>query len=358
MSYHALVIDDDPDILEDVKDRLESLGHTCDIVSCQTKAREHLKAKEYSYVLLDLQIPIRYGRKSLIQNGQNLLEEIRKMEGLDGIPVIVMTAHGLDGPDLAVEVMRDGHATDFVKKPFPSKGDTLEKRIKDVLNRTGRSRLGASKRSRAAGKHQEPQPFDAGEMVFSPSRVELEGVKVCGDAESGRIRKVLDELRKRDTKDRFVAFSGGELAKKIGCHDRGQNGVAEAVRDFRKSVTEVMRDEANLTVAPRDVIQSGGRGYRLTEKITVKDGDDPKNERDHAADDPVNDPDGDPVNPRQEWALEQLRAGKQLRIGQVVTHFKCSQTTAKRDLAALRQQGRIEFDGAPRTGSWRLKGRR
>ncbi|HOQ86481.1 MAG TPA: hypothetical protein PLQ89_12275, partial [Phycisphaerae bacterium] len=60
MTFHALAIDDDPAILEDVKDRLECLGHTCDGVTCMTCAREHLATNTYSYILLDLQIPVRY----------------------------------------------------------------------------------------------------------------------------------------------------------------------------------------------------------------------------------------------------------------------------------------------------------
>ncbi|MGE0443562.1 MAG: response regulator, partial [Gemmatimonadales bacterium] len=319
MSYHALVIDDDPHIIEDLKDRLESMGHTCDTAGCQTTARERLEAGTYSYVLLDLQIPVRYGRKPMVQNGQNLLEEIRRKRGLEELPVIVMTAQGLDGHELAVEVMRDGGASDFVGKDkesnsFPSKGDTLEKRIKNVLIRSGRARPGASKRSVVAARAAEPQPFEEGEMVFYPTRVELEGIKICGDPDSRR-RKILNELRHRDTRDRFVAYGGDDLAEKIGCRDRGQNGVAEAVRDFRKLVTEVMREQANLTVGQRDVIESKGRGYRLSDKITVSDGDDPGNgpqrDRGHGPDDPqndpVNDPDGAPLNERQEWFLEQLR---------------------------------------------------
>lgn len=39
MTFHALAIDDDPAILEDVKDRLECLGHTCDGVTCMTCSR-------------------------------------------------------------------------------------------------------------------------------------------------------------------------------------------------------------------------------------------------------------------------------------------------------------------------------
>ncbi|GEM_PF-313519 len=308
-----------------------------------------------AYVLLDLEIPVRCGRPARIPNGQNLLEEIRSMSGLENLPVIVMTAHGLDGPDLAVEVMRGGLATDFIRKPFPPKGDTLEKRIKDALARAGRTRPGGAKHSKATPRT-EPKPFEAGVLAFHATHVELEGIKVCGDAESGRIRKILDELRHLDARGRFVAHGGGSLAKKIGCEDRGQNGIAEAVRDFRKHVSEVMLEEANVAVGPRDVIESKGRGYRLSGRISIGTGNDPKRDRDHASGDPVNDPNGDPLNERQEWVLAQLKEGKQLRIDHLANQFPRSKTTAKRDLTDLRRRGLIEFEGSPRTGYWRRKG--
>lgn len=358
MSYHALVIDDDPAIIEDLKERLESLGHTCDTVNCQTKARELLQTKAYAYVLLDLEIPVRYGRPARIPNGQNLLEEIRQMKGLENLPVIVMTAHGLDGPDLAVEVMRDGHATDFVRKPFPSKGETLEKRIKDALARTGRTRPGGAKHSKAAPKGTEPQPFEAGVLTFHETHVELEDIKICGDAESGRIRKILDELRHKDSRGRPIAYGGAALAKKVGCDYRGQNGIAEAVRDFRAKTAKLMLGEVNVVLEKNDVIQSKGQGYRLSGKITVQEGHDPKRDRDHAAGDPINDPDGDPLNERQEWVLTQLKGGKQLQIDHLAKQFPRSKTTTKRDLTDLRRRGLIEFEGSPRTGHWRLKARR
>ena len=239
-------------------------------------------------------------------------------------------------------------------KRFIPTGETLENRIAEALQ--VRKRPGAAKASAVAKPAGDPQPFEAGEMIFYPTRVELEGVRICGDADSARIRKVLDELRHKDGRDRFVGYSGEELARRVGCSERGQNGVAEAVRDFRKNVTDVMLDEANVTVEARDVLQSGGRGYRLTDKITVKEGVDPVNDRVQVPADPQNDPDGDPLNERQEWIVEQLQGSAELRIGQVVDQWKCSKTTAKRDLTGLREQGLIEFEGAARTGSWRLKG--
>jgi len=77
MNPHALVIDDDPAILGDVRDRLQSLGHTCDCATCQEAALKCLRRRTYRYILLDMEIPVKYGRPSRIQNGMNLLQDIR-----------------------------------------------------------------------------------------------------------------------------------------------------------------------------------------------------------------------------------------------------------------------------------------
>jgi len=358
MTFHALAIDDDPGILEDVKDRLEALGHTCDCVTCLQCAREHLAGNTYSYVLLDLEIPVRYGRPSRIPNGQSLLRETRSMKGYEDIPIIVMTTHGHDSPDLAVEVFRCDGASDFVKKSFPNSGHTLEKAIHDALAASGQSRPGAIKRS-GATKNEPPQPFECGDMVFSESRVELCEVKVCSGPESGMIRRILDELRQTNKHGRFVRYDGTELAKRVSC-DRGQNGVAEAVRDFRNSVCEVMQEEVNVKIDRlHDIILNDRRyGYRLSSKITVRDADDPPtdpaNERRDPVDDPLTD-NGDPQNnERQQWALGQMHAGKELHKADIADHFECSKETARRDLKGLRRRGLIEFVGPSKTGHWRL----
>lgn len=369
MKFHALVVDDSPEVLEDVKDRLESLGHSCDCVSCLQCARDNLAQKSYSHAVIDLEIPVRYGRPPRTQNGQHLVREIRSMAGYETLPIIVMTGHGHDSPDLAIEVLRCDGATDFVKKPFPAKGHTLEKAVMDALNASGRSRPGAAKLS-SSTKKKPPQPLERGEMVFSDDRVDLCGVKICGGSESGMIRRILDELRKTNSRGAFIAYSGSELAKKVNC-PAGQNGVAGAIREFRRKVAELLLDEVNISCGPRDIIQSGDRGYRLTEKIIARDVDDPVN----VPHDPVNvshdlvndpvkqrrDPVNDPVSvgndveltDRQRWALQQMRAGKKMHIGDVTDEFECSRTTAKRDLTELRRLGLAEFIGPPKTGHWR-----
>lgn len=358
MTFHALAIDDDPAILEDVKDRLEGLGHTCDGVTCMTRARERLAHNTYSYILLDLEIPVRYGRPSRISNGQSLLREIRTMKGYQDIPIIVMTTHGHDSPDLAVEVLRCDGATDFVRKTFPDSGHTLEKAVRDALDASGRSKPGAVKRSGLLTT-EPPQPFECGEMVFSPTRVELCEVKVCGGPESGMIRRILDELRHTNQHSRFVRYDGEELAKRIGCQ-RGQNGVSEAVAEFRTRVCEVMLDEANIKIDRlRDIILNDRRyGYRLTSKITVRDADDPVNDRQTESDVPLNVPvngDGDlEPNERQQWAIGQMQANGEFRKVQLIEKFKCANKTAERDLRDLRRRKLIEFVGPPKTGHWRL----
>ncbi len=354
MTFHALAVDDNPEILEDVKDRLESLGHTCDCVTCLQCAREGLGKNAYSYILLDLQIPVRYGRPSRIPNGKNLLQHIRSIKGYEDIPIIVMTTHGHDSPDLAVEVLRGNGAIDYVRKPFPDKGHTLEKAIHDALTASGRSRPGAAKRS-AAVKVQVPQPFECGEMVFAKDRVELCGVNICGGPESGMIRRILDELRQKNSRGRYVRYDGNQLAKRVGC-ERGQNGVAEAVRDFRNSVCEVMIDEANVQMnRMRDIILNDRRyGYRLPSKITVRDADDPVNEQRDPANAPLTGDDDPANNERQQWALRQMRAGKELRKADITDQFECSKETARRDLKDLRRRGLVEFAGPSKTGHWQL----
>ncbi len=357
MKYHALVIDDSPDILEDVKGRLESLGHTCDCVGSQKLAQEKAASNGYSYVLLDLEIPFSFGKPSMQQCGKNLLKEIKATRGHEDIPVIVMTSHGHDTSDLATEVMRGNGAVDYVKKPFPNDGRTLEKAIEDALAASGRSRPGAA--SQSEPYRDEPlQPFEEGEMAYFDDRIELCGIKVCGAVGSTRIRKILDELREKSDRGFYLAYSGSELAKRIGC-SVGETGIACAVKEFRTKIVGALLGDLRIEVTRTDIIQSGGRGYRLTEKITVVNGNDPVrdsvNEPDDPDLDPVYDPENEQQDHRQEWILSQLRDRHPLQKKEIMAQFKCSSSTAKRLLSDLKAKGHIEFVGAAKTGHYEFK---
>lgn len=373
MSLKALVIDDDPDIIAGLNDILASLGYTFDSAATVDDARRLLD-NEYAFALLDLEIPVRKGGLPRIQNGQNLHQEIRERFAFRPIPIIVMTAHGTDGPELAVEMMKDG-AADYVTKPFPSRGRTLDRAIREALQRFGRTD------GRAEKRHGKPTPFTGGELILYANRIELSGVDIPVSRQMGKILTALAEKR---SNGQFVAFSGLELADRIGAK-RGQNGIAECVRDFRAKATDKLLHEANKECAHDGIIKSGGRGspgYRLNSWIVVRDGmvsrsvsqplenesnrdtndtnGDTKNDtndtnprRSHD----TNDTNRLTLNERQSWVLSELKKGAKIQVGNVVAHFACSIATAKRDLSALKDADHVEFVGPTRTGHYRLKPR-
>jgi hypothetical protein len=131
---------------------------------------------------------------------------------------------------------------------------------------------------------------------------------------------------------------------------------------------DALRNRANIQCGRRDVILSGGPGYRFTEKLGVHQAGQQDitditdtaaetgvpNVRDPDVRDVPNVPD-DAATPRRAWILQRLADGRQLQAPAVARHFKCSVKTAQRDLTALKEEGKIEFVGAPRTGYYRLR---
>lgn len=101
----VLVVDDDPDIREVLKDRLESLGYAVSTVPSGEEALKFLEKQNPQMVLLDIEMPG--------MNGLEVLREIRKRE-ID-VVVLMITAYGT--VERAVEAMREG-AYDFIPKPF------------------------------------------------------------------------------------------------------------------------------------------------------------------------------------------------------------------------------------------------
>jgi len=131
----ALIVSARSEDAELMADIVESLGHEYDRADSQTAARDFLAGGTYTYVLLDLCIPVRPRRnRARLQNGVNLLGEIRADSGLATVPVITMLLEEHRDTDLAVWMMRNG-AADFLAEPFNDRGYTLEKAINDALAR-------------------------------------------------------------------------------------------------------------------------------------------------------------------------------------------------------------------------------
>lgn len=338
----ALIIEDDPEIRASLVDRLESLGHDQHNVACQTDARERMARCGYSYVLLDLELPVRYGRTPLIQTGKNLLQEIRASERHADTPVIVVTAHGHDRPDIAVDVMKAG-ATDFVKKPF----ETLESAIAEAL--AGRGQVGR-RGARAPGddppESKDRRPLAQGRLVYYKESAELEGLVICTPA-SGTMWRMLNILKERRPDGRPRAFAGKALADMLDL-ERGQNAICDALSPFRRRVIETLK-ASGIDADEDSVVVTGRTGYQLNQDLQVEDLSDqrgPKTEEESL--EPTTDD-------RQAWVLAQLRARKKLRRKDIEDEFKVSIATAKRDLMALGD--RIEFIGPKGSGHYRLKKR-
>ena len=354
----ALIVEDNPLIQESVQDMVDSLGHEYSGAASQEEARELIETEEFDYVLLDLEIPVKLGRNApRLQNGMNLLSELKDRLG-KRVPVIITTGHGTDGPDICRECMKAG-AVDYVVKPFPSTGRTLEKSILEALANVchgGRKRT--SRKSKPTGP---PQQFVGGTIRLFSRRVEIHGVEI---PISPLMHDILEALAERRQTGQYVAYAGSDLIELLEA-SCGQNGIASQVLEFRKRVEERLLSEANVTIERKDIIESGGPGYRFKDWIALEMGNRPRTlavdqteENDCStvkSDNPFAGSDSfHNHNERQQWILRQLKRGTQLQVRQVIDHFGCSPATAKRDLVSLKSSGLIRFCGSARAGYYQL----
>ncbi|RKY23854.1 MAG: hypothetical protein DRP83_08560 [Planctomycetota bacterium] len=140
MKHTALIVEHDSETVETIVDILDSLGHKFDATHSQSDAMKRVQAGDYSYILLDLEIPARTrtGRPR-IQNTENFLERLGQEKSGDRPPVIVMSSCQAEDTGHTVEMMRLAKnlhikgATDFIGRPFPTAGRTLDRVIKKVL---------------------------------------------------------------------------------------------------------------------------------------------------------------------------------------------------------------------------------
>lgn len=353
MKHRALVVEDNPEIAESVTDTLDSLGHEYVLVKSQEEARPQMAEGGFTYVLLDLQIPVRFGRGlPCIEYGEHLAREIAQAPATRGVPIIVMTAYGKEGLEIAAPLCEYG-VVDFINKPFPSTGRTLASVIQAALDRTNR------KREPQTPKALKPErPFQGGELIFYRDRIELCGVAVVSSGRSSQMWTVLDTLKQRLDERRYKAFSCNTLADIVGC-DGGQGSVAGSVRDFRRHVAETLGRELGVMVERDDVIETSNAGYRLNARIVVKDLRNTGSR--HATDgrpnancDPVNTGSDDPAIERRRRIVAELGKGEHLRAPALADRLGCSHSTVKRELEALKAEGRITFVGPSKTGYYKL----
>jgi len=119
MGLKVLVVDDEEDIVEVIKDRLEACGFTVATAGTGLQALKKLSMEKFDGIFLDIRMPE--------MSGIEALEEIRK-NGLT-IPVIILTSSSTK--DVAIDAMAKG-ANDYILKPF--EWEELKVKIEKIYN--------------------------------------------------------------------------------------------------------------------------------------------------------------------------------------------------------------------------------
>jgi hypothetical protein len=214
-------------------------------------------------------------------------------------------------------------------------------------------------------------PFSGGKMVFFEDRVEFCSVDICSGPRATQKRKTLDVLRQKDNDGSFKAYSSKTLAKMTDL-EGGENRVPGQIRDLRDQISEALSNKANIKCGQREVILSGGPGYRFSHSVSVQEGADggatrftDTSESDNASNVRKEDVRKEDVRKgnvrkdgtaaaRRAWLLERLRAGDRLQAPAVEQQFQCSLKTAQRDLQSLKDEGLIKFVGGRKLGYYCL----
>jgi DNA-binding response OmpR family regulator len=140
----ALVVEDDPDIVELVQHYLRAEGFEVAAVGDGRHALERLRAGGNDLVILDLQLPG--------MDGLALCAELRRDERTRALPVIILTARA-DEADRVVGL--EVGADDYVVKPFSPK--ELVARVRALFRRLQRNDEGEA-------------PLVVGRLEIDPSR--------------------------------------------------------------------------------------------------------------------------------------------------------------------------------------------
>src|SRR5690348_2479935 len=125
-----LIVDDDPDTCDYLRDFLSTEGHQGHIIQDSTRVLEALRADSYHLVMLDIMMP----RLSGIQ----VLEQIRDLDS--ELPVVIFT--GYPEVDTAIASVRL-NVVGYLKKPFAIQ------ELRQILERVAKRRAEALDREKA-----------------------------------------------------------------------------------------------------------------------------------------------------------------------------------------------------------------
>jgi DNA-binding response OmpR family regulator len=119
MGLKILLVDDEPDIVEVIQDRLEAYGFTVITAGTGVEALRKLSVEKFDGVLLDVKMPE--------MGGIEALAEIRKRD--TKIPIIIITSSSTR--EAAIDAIAKG-ANEYILKPF--EWEELKAKIQRVFN--------------------------------------------------------------------------------------------------------------------------------------------------------------------------------------------------------------------------------
>jgi DNA-binding response OmpR family regulator len=122
----ALVVEDDPDIVELIHHYLKAEGFEVESLADGRLALERLRSDSYDVLILDLQLPG--------IDGLRVCSELRRDKRTSALPIVMLTARG-DEADRIVGL--EVGADDYVVKPFSPK--ELVARVRALLRRAERA---------------------------------------------------------------------------------------------------------------------------------------------------------------------------------------------------------------------------
>ena len=118
-----LIVDDEPDVTELLKYKLEQDGHLCHVVNNPLSFISVAREFNPNLILLDIMMPE--------LNGLQLCKMVRSDPKMDTIPIIFLTARG--EVEDCIKGLESG-GDDYISKPFNTK--ELMLRVANILNRS------------------------------------------------------------------------------------------------------------------------------------------------------------------------------------------------------------------------------
>jgi two-component system alkaline phosphatase synthesis response regulator PhoP len=216
----ALVVEDDPDIVELIGHYLRAEGFEVEGIGDGRHALERLRGGGYDVAILDLQLPG--------MDGLSLCAELRRDKRTRALPVIMLTARG-DEADRVVGL--EVGADDYVVKPFSPK--ELAARVRALMRRLERG-------------EREEAPLVLGPLEIDAARhvVRWEGQPVHLTAKEFALLVALVEangrvLSRQSLLERVWGYSYAEGTRTVDVHVRRLREKLPGIADRLITVTSL-----------------------------------------------------------------------------------------------------------------------